>query len=86
MGQATILTEAEQKKVLKVISVSSHADRNRIAFLLSAWGGLRVGEIANLKMGDLINADGSVVQEIKLSKSQTKGDKARLVFLNDRER
>ena len=86
MGQATILTEAEQKKVLKVISVSSHSQRNRAAFLLSAWAGLRVGEISALKVGDVVNADGSIAQEIKLSKSQTKGDKARLVFLNDKLR
>ena len=86
MGQATVLTEQEQKKVLKVISVSSHSQRNRAAFLLSAWAGLRVGEIAALKVGDVVNADGSIAQEIKLSKSQTKGDKARLVFLNDKLR
>ena len=86
MGQATVLTEQEQKKVLKVISVSSHSQRNRAAFLLSAWAGLRVGEISALKVGDVVNADGSIAQEIKLSKSQTKGDKARLVFLNDKLR
>ncbi len=86
MGQATVLTDAEHKKVLKAIAVNSHAERNRAAFLLSTLAGMRVGEIATLNVGDVLLADGSIVREIKLTKHQTKGNRARTVFLSDKLR
>jgi len=86
MGQATVLSSAEHKKVLKAIAANSHAERNRAAFLLSTLAGMRVGEIAALKVGDVMNADGSIYSEIKLTKHQTKGKRARTVFLSDKLR
>jgi integrase/recombinase XerD len=86
MGQATVLTDAEHKRVLKAIAVNSHAERNRAAFLLSSLAGMRVGEISHLTVGDVMNADGSIVREIKLTKHQTKGNRARTVFLSEKLR
>lgn len=83
MAQATALTPKEINKVLKIIAVGQHSERNRIAFLLSVKGGMRVGEIAALKVGDIFYSNGSVVSEIKLNSKQTKGGKGRLVFLNE---
>jgi integrase/recombinase XerD len=84
MGQAMVLTDGDIKKVLSIISVGNHAARNRIAFLLSVNAGCRVGEIAKMTVGDILNADGSIVREIKLSADQTKGSKGRVVFLSDK--
>ena len=84
MAQAAVLTEAEINKVLKIISIGRNSKRNRIAFLLSAWAGMRVGEIAALKLRDVLNPNGTIVQQIKLKAEQTKGDKGRTVFLNDK--
>src|SRR5258708_12776658 len=53
----------------------------RLAFALSIYAGLRVGEIAALRGRDAVTIDGSVRQEIKLSAHQTKGAKGRTVVL-----
>jgi integrase/recombinase XerD len=66
--------------------VGSNRQRNRIAFLLSAWAGMRVGEIAALKLKDVLNPDFSVVQQVNLTAAQTKGSKGRVVVLNDKMR
>jgi integrase/recombinase XerD len=42
---------------------------------------MRVGEIAQLKMRDVVNEDGTIKNEIKLSAHQTKGNTARVVFI-----
>jgi len=39
------------------------------------------GEIAQLKMGDVVNEDGTIKSEIRLSAQQTKGNTARIVFI-----
>lgn len=86
MARAAVLTEAEINKVLKIIGVGRNRERNRIAFLLSAWAGMRVGEIAALKLKDVLNPDLSVVQQVNLKAAQTKGSKGRVVVLNDKMR
>ena len=86
MARAAVLTEAEINKVLKIIGVGRNRERNRIAFLLSAWAGMRVGEIAALKLKDVLNPDISVVQQVNLKAAQTKGSKGRVVVLNDKMR
>ena len=84
MGQAIVLTEADVKKVLSIIAIGNHAARNRIAFLLSVQAGMRVGEISKLAVGNVLNDDGSVLREIKLTAEQTKGNKGRVVYLSDK--
>ena len=64
----------------------SHAGRNRVAFALSIFAGLRVGEIAALTVGDVATANGDVRREIKLGAHQTKGSKGRTVILSERVR
>lgn len=44
LKQAKVLTDAELKRVLSVIAQGKHAQRNRLAVLLSHYAGLRVGE------------------------------------------
>lgn len=43
---------------------------------------MRVGEIAALSVGDVLDADGRVRSQIQLKAEQTKGDAARTVLLN----
>jgi integrase/recombinase XerD len=52
--------------------------------LTSFLGGLRVAEIASLKMGDVLNLDGTIKNEIRLSAAQTKGKHPRTVFVSQR--
>jgi integrase/recombinase XerD len=81
MAQAKTLTTAELNQVLRYVSTKKYAQRDRALILTSFWSGMRVGEIAALTMGDVINDDGTIKSEIRLSGSQTKGGHPRTVFI-----
>jgi integrase/recombinase XerD len=84
MKQAKVLTEAEMKRLLAVVSNDRHAERNRLAVMLSHLAGLRVGEIAALMVSDVVDGEGRVREELRLNPSQTKGGFSRTVFMNKR--
>ena len=84
MKQAKVLTEAERKRLLAVIANERHAERNRLAIMLSFLAGLRVGEIAALRVGDMVDGEGRVRDQLRLNPSHTKGGVSRTVFLNKR--
>lgn len=86
MKQAKTFTEKELKQVLTYISLRRHALRNRAMLLLTHWAGMRVGEVAALLVGDVVNADGLIKSEIRLAPEQTKGRHARTVFLGHKLR
>jgi integrase/recombinase XerD len=86
MAQASVLSESDIRRVFRIIETTRHADRNRLAFVLSIYAGLRVGEIAALRIGDVINQHGQARGEIKLGAHQTKGSKGRTVILSLRVR
>lgn len=86
MKQARVLTETEFKRLLAVVGQMKHAGRNRLALMLSHLAGLRVGEIAALTVRDVIDGDGNVREQLRLSAEVTKGGHARVVFLNDKLR
>ena len=83
MPKAKVLTKDEIKRVERIIAAEPNAARNLLAFKLSVLGGMRVGEIAALKVGQVRGLDGKSASVANLSKHQTKGSKARRVFLND---
>jgi integrase/recombinase XerD len=86
MAQAKTLTDRELKQVLTYVSLHRHAARNRTMLLLTHWAGMRVGEVAALRVGDVLNADNSIKAEIRLLAEQTKGRHARTVFIGQRLR
>jgi integrase/recombinase XerD len=86
MAQASVLSDADIRRVFRVIETMRYAERNRVAFMLSIYAGMRVGEIAALKISDTINQYGEVRSEIKLAADQTKGSKGRTVILSRRIR
>ena len=71
MAQASVLTDAEMRRLFRIIDTTRHVERNRLAFVLSIFAGLRVGEIAALTVGDVATANGDVRREIKLGAHQT---------------
>lgn len=81
MSQAKTLTPAEIEHVLEHIAQRSYAMRNRVMLLTGLWSGMRVGEIASLSVGDVVNADGTIRAEVRLTAEQTKGRHPRTVFL-----
>jgi len=86
MSQAKVLTEKEIKKVIKLIDSKRHATRNRCMFLLTHGSGMRVGEVASLRICDVLASDGTIKSEVFLSAQQTKGSKGRTVYLSDKMR
>jgi integrase/recombinase XerD len=81
MSQAKTLTPEELEQVLAYLATRSYALRNRVMLLTGMWSGVRVGEIASLTVGDVMNANGKVKAEIRLTADQTKGRNPRTVFL-----
>jgi len=81
MTQAKVLNEREIKKCLTWISAKRHASRNRCMFLLTHQSGMRVGEVAALRICDVLTQDGQIKEEVRLARDQTKGDRSRVVYL-----
>lgn len=84
MKQAKVLSDLEMKRLLALIAVSRHAHRDRFVLMLSHLAGLRVGEIASLKIGDLFEQDRAVRHQVRLKAENTKGNIARTIFINER--
>ena len=60
MGQYLVLTDTEVRRVFRIIETTRHAERNRLAFTLSIFAGLRVGEIAAPTIADVATQNGEV--------------------------
>lgn len=87
MAQAKTLTQNEVDQVLRYIATKQrYAIRNRAMLLTSFYSGMRVGEIASMRVCDIQNEDGTIKNEVRLSSSQTKGNVGRVVFVNEKLR
>lgn len=86
MKQAKVLNDREFKRVLAMVADMKHADRNRMTLMLSFYGGLRVGEIAALTLGDVVDGRGEVKDQIVLRAAITKSKETRTVFASDKLR
>ena len=84
MPQAKTLTISQLEQVLNSIEQTRHSSRDRAMVLLSFWSGMRVGEIAALKISDVISLEGIVHDEIRLTPGQTKGHNYRTVMIGTR--
>jgi len=82
MAQAKVLTEKELKRALAVSATRRHADRDRLALLLTHWAGMRVCEVAALTRDRVLGPNGEILDEWRLSSDQTKGDKGRVIYAN----
>ena len=82
MGKAKTLTAQELRRVQDYIASRAHAARNRAMLLLTHLAGMRVGEVAALTWGDVVNAEGRVKDQIRLNADKTKGGHPRIVFLS----
>ena len=82
MAQAKVLNEKEIRKVLLHIASKKHSARNRAMFLMTTNCGLRVKEVASLRISDVLASDGSIREEFYLSAEQTKGSKGRTIYLS----
>ncbi len=72
MSQAKTLTAQELRRVLDYVATRKHAARNRAMLLATHLSGMRVGEVAALRISDVLDADGGIRNEIRLEAEQTK--------------
>lgn len=84
MTQARTLTDDEFDRVLAYAGTTNHGLRNQTILLLTHWAGMRIGEVAAVRYGDVMASDGRIRSEIRLSAQQTKGHKSRVVLLSER--
>lgn len=84
MPQAKVLTERDMRKVLLYCAAHKHAQRNKAMLLMTHHAGMRVGEVAALRLRDVLDKDGTVRSEIALAADQTKGSRGRSVLVPKR--
>ena len=84
--QAKTLNQQELRKVLDYISTRKHSARNRALLMTTFLSGMRVGEVSSLRFKDVVDVDGNIRNEIRLTPEMTKGEFARVVFVNERLR
>lgn len=82
--QAKTLNDRELQRLLDFVKTTKSAARNRAIVLLTHLAGMRIGEVAAVRVCDVLASDGTVREEINLSAAQTKGNKSRSVLLNER--
>ena len=82
--QAKTLNNDEIRKVLDYVATRKHSERNRAMIYTIFNTGMRVSEVANLRFKDVVEVDGAVRREIRLSAEDTKTKEARIVFVNDK--
>ena len=82
--QAKTLSNDEIRKVLDYVATRKHSERNRAMIFTIFNTGMRVSEVANLRFKDVVDSEGAVKREIRLSAEDTKTKEARIVFVNDK--
>jgi integrase/recombinase XerD len=84
--QAKTLNDQEMQRLLDFVATTKSPARNRAMLLLTHLAGMRVGEVAAVRVCDVVASDGTIRDEVNLSASQTKGKRSRTVLLNERMR
>lgn len=81
MKQARTLTDKQIKAVFAYCGTRRHAIRDKTIIAVSFYAGLRAKEIAALTIANVRDNEGNIRDEFILAKEQTKGRKARRVFI-----
>ena len=82
MAQVKTLNKTELKQLLHVTnSCSRYPLRDSTMLLLTHLCGLRVGEVAALRFDDVLDANGTVRDEMTFDAARTKSKRARKIFL-----
>jgi len=84
--QAKVLNSIEIRKVLDYVATRKHSVRNRALIMIMFNTGMRVSEVASLRIKDVLDSEGAVKNEIMLAAENTKTNEARTVFVNEKLR
>ena len=82
-GKARILSKSEWNRIVKYQATTKHGLRNVLVLHLSFFLGLRSMEIASLVIGDLVDVNGDLKEEVTLKRHQTKRGKQRRFYLTN---
>ena len=80
-GKSRLLTKDEIKRVVQFQKNSRHSVRNLCLVNMSLFTGMRVGEVSQLKLKDVVNENWELKKEVVLRKEYTKTKKNRVVYL-----
>jgi integrase/recombinase XerD len=86
MKQAKTFENREVRVAFAYVGTRRHGARDRAIVALSFYAGLRAHEIASLTVANVLGTDGRVLPESTLVAAQTKGNRARKVFLSEKLR
>ncbi len=82
MAQAATLRPAQIRHLLAVTAATSrHPERDYLVLLLGITCGMRVSEIAQIEVQDVLFPSGAVRSEVSLRAAITKGRRQRCVYL-----
>lgn len=84
MSAAHILKDRDLKRALNHCQTRRHTQRDQTIIQVSVLAGLRVCEIAALRVGDVFEANGAVRHCVTLQSNQTKGQRARVFYVNQK--
>lgn len=82
--QAKVLSSSEIRRVLDYCATRKHSARNRALVMMMFNTGMRVSEVASLRIKDVVDGEGNIKNEIRLLAENTKTNEARTVFINDK--
>ena len=72
MAQAKVLSDSDKNKLFKHLRTTLYPQRNRCIVQLTHYAALRIGEVAQLKIRDVLNADNTVKDELRFKSEQVK--------------
>lgn len=83
MAQATTLQPGQIRHLLRVTAATSrHPERDSLVLLLGLTAGMRVTEIAQIEVQDVLFPSGALRDEISLRAAITKGCRQRCIYLS----
>ena len=83
MAQATSLQPGQIRHLLRVTAATSrHPERDTLVLLLGLTAGMRVTEIAQIEVQDVLFPSGALREEISLRAAITKGGRQRSIYLS----
>ena len=80
-GKSQVLSKDEIKRIVQFQKNSRHSVRNLCLVNLSLFTGMRVGEVSQLKLKDVVNENWEIKKEVVLKKEYTKTKKNRVIYL-----
>lgn len=85
MPQATVLRPGQYRHLLRVTEATSRdPERDVLVLLLGIHVGMRVSEIAQIEVGDVLFPSGAIRQEVSLRATITKGCRQRCIYPTNR--